>query len=132
MKALVIVALLLAACAPEVTPGPIVFGTSIPQGAYAVSSPLTSFHRGTAIGWVATMSEPFNATTLTLSITSEVVNSVVNMKVYTVPVTNPQDDAIAHPPDDVLQYLQPGTYTVTYIRTSDGTELATGTVVITP
>jgi len=51
---------------------------------------------------------------------------------FGVAIDNPADTLVSHGPDDTLGQLGPGTYDVRYVRTSDGTLLASGTVTITP
>ncbi len=50
----------------------------------------------------------------------------------TVPIADPAWNSLAHTPDDAVSGQSPGTYKVRYVRPSDGTLLAEGTIVVSP
>ena len=113
--------------------GEIVFGTAVDTAHFTVTTPATSVKAGTQVGWVAYFSAPANNTKLTITIAR--LNSgggEESLFSGDQDVADPQVDTWAHDPTDALTSQGPGQYTLRYIRTSDQTILAMGTLSVTP
>jgi hypothetical protein len=128
--------LVVGACAPASSPtiagaGTIAFGTAVDTTSMRVVNPGTSFRASEPVGWVARLSAPVNGDSVSVGIFSAGGGNVT-ISGFGVAIPNPADDVLSHSADNTLGQLGPGTYTVHYVRTSDGTLLASGTVTITP
>jgi hypothetical protein len=113
--------------------GQVVFGTAIDAGAFTVASPVTSVSANQTVGWVAYLTDAVNSTKITVTLAQEPSGGGEQTVATTdVDVANPEDNELAHTPDNAISSYGPGTYTVRYVRPSDGKVLASGTITITP
>jgi hypothetical protein len=118
---------------PTSAPDSIVFGTSVDSDAMTVADPATTFSTTDMVGWVAILSGKIGGASVTVTLAS-VSSGGSETTITSAPmsVSNPDANEFAHAPDNYLGSLGAGTYTLRYIRVSDGTILAAGTVTITP
>jgi hypothetical protein len=134
---LVVVGALAAACggigASARPNGQIVFGTAVDMTTFTVTTPVTTVAAGTQVGWVAYFSESANNTKLTITI-ARLNSGGAEESLFSgdQDVANPQVDTWAHDLTDAISTQGPGQYTLRYIRPTDQTVLAMGTLSVTP
>jgi hypothetical protein len=117
---------------PGGTTGTIVFGTTIDAATKTVASPIATAALASPFGWVAHLSEPAKDANLTLTVAGITANGNENpVSSTTVAVSDPQAKDLVHEPDRALAALGGGQFTLRYIRPSDGTVLAKGTITFT-
>jgi hypothetical protein len=109
--------------------GSISFGTGIDTSTLTVTGPTAVFAVGQKVGWVATLKEPANATTLTFVIARKLANGA-EQTLYTwpTPVSNPTFQVLANTSDFSTVATEPGDYLIRFLR--DTTVLAEGTFTI--
>lgn len=120
-----------ATTAPVLT-GQVVFGTTIDSSAMTVAAPITTAKLTDLVGWVAYFTDAAKSTSLTLTL-AQVGSGGAETPITTttVDISNPQFNELGHVPDNALASSGSGTYTIRYIRPSDATVLATGTITLT-
>jgi len=118
--------------APE-NAGQVIFGTAVDSSAMKVTTPVTSIKAGTQVGWVAYLNDAVKGTSVTLTL-ARVDSGGAEQTVASKPfdVADPNFNELEFNPDNSIASYGPGTYKVRYVRPSDGTVLATGTITVTP
>lgn len=113
--------------------GQIVFGTTIDAGNFKVAAPVTTVKEGTALGWVAYLNDSVKGTSVTVTLALANAGAAEStVASQTVSIADPEWNQLAHTPDQAVSGESPGTYRVRYVRPSDGTLLAEGTIVVSP
>ena len=117
---------------PGSTTGTIVFGTTVDSATMSVASPITRAALSSPFGWIAHLSEPAGATTLSLTVASITANGNENpVSTTSVAIPDPQAKDLVHPPDTAFASLGGGDFQFRYIRSSDGKVLAAGKITFT-
>jgi hypothetical protein len=109
--------------------GKINFGTGIDTSTLAVTGPTAVFAPGEKVGWVATLSEAANATTLTFVLAKKMPGGAEQtLYSWPTPVSNPSFSILANTSDFSTIAKEPGDYLIRFLR--DTKVLAEGTFTI--